>query len=55
LAYDKFNNFESDTYNKLGRYNEVIEVFFEDFQYDVNKRGRATHDFWDISLSLEEV
>jgi len=55
LAYDKFNNFETDNYNKLGRYNEIVEVFFEDFQYDVSKRGRATHDFWNISLSLEEV
>lgn len=55
LAYDKFSNFEDDAYNKLGRYNEIVEVFFEDFQYDVTKRGRATHDFWDISLSLEEV
>lgn len=55
LAYDKFNNFDSDSYNKLGRYNEVVEVFFDSFDYDVNKRGRATHDFWDISLSLEEV
>jgi len=55
LAYDKFNNFEDDAYNKLGRYNEVVEVFFEDFQFDVTRRGRATHDFWDVSLSLEEV
>jgi hypothetical protein len=55
LAYDKLTNFDTDQYNKLGQYNEVIEVFFDDFQYDVIKRGRSTHDFWDISLSLEEV
>lgn len=55
LAYDKLNNFSSDSYNKLGQYNEIIEVFFDDFQYDVSGRGRSTHDFWDISLSLEEV
>lgn len=55
LAYDKFTNFDSDTYNKLGRYNEIVEVFFDDFQYEVSQRGRATHDFWDISFSLEEV
>lgn len=55
LAYDKLTNFSSDSYNKLGRYNEIIEVFFDDFQYDVVNRGRATHDFWNISLSLEEV
>ena len=55
LAYDKLTNFESDKYNKLSQYNEIIEVFFEDFTYDIVNRGRATHDFWDISLSLEEV
>lgn len=55
LAYDKFNNFSENSYSKLGQYNEIVEVFFEDFQYDVSKRGRATHDFWNISLSLEEV
>jgi hypothetical protein len=55
LAYDKLTNFPSDRYNKLGQYNEIIEVFFDDFQYDVVNRGRGTHDFWDISLSLEEV
>ena len=55
LAYDKLTNFDSDRYNKLGRYNEIVEVFFDDFQYDVVNRGRSTHDFWNISLSLEEV
>ena len=55
LAYDKLTNFASDRYNKLGRYNEIVEVFFDDFQYDVVNRGRSTHDFWNISLSLEEV
>lgn len=55
LAYDKLTNFQSDKYNKLSQYNEIIEVFFEDFQYDIVNRGRATHDFWNISLSLEEV
>jgi hypothetical protein len=55
LAYDKFNNFNENSYSKLGQYNEIVEVFFQDFQYDVSKRGVATHDFWNISLSLEEV
>lgn len=55
LAYDKLTNFTDDNYNKLDRYNEIIEVFFDDFQYDIVARGRATHDFWNISLSLEEV
>ena len=55
LAYDKLTNFDTDQYNRLGQYNEVLEVMFEDFNYDVIARGRSTHDFWDISLSLEEV
>lgn len=33
---------------------ETYNVFFEDFSYNVKKRG-ATHDLWDISMSLVEV
>ena len=55
LAYDKFSNFGDDKYNKMNRYNEVVEVLFDDFSYTVVSRGATTHDFWDISLSLEEV
>lgn len=55
IAYDKFNNFGSDDYSRMEEYNEVVEVFFEDFSYEVVKRGQGTHDFWNISLSLEEV
>ena len=62
LAYDKFSNFETDKstvglegHNKMNRYNEIVEVFFDDFSYSVVSRGATTHDFWDISLSLEEV
>lgn len=55
LAYDKYNNFSEDRYNKFAEYNEVVEVFFEDFEHSVLKRGASTHDYWDISLSLEEV
>ena len=55
LAYDKLTNFPSDRYNKLSQYNEIVEVFFDDFQYDIVNRGRSTHDFWNISLSLEGV
>jgi hypothetical protein len=42
-------------YNKLGRYNQVIEMYISDFSYTVNKRGGTNFDFWDISVSLEEV
>ena len=55
LAYDKFSNFGDDKYNKMNRYNEIVEVFFDDFSYTIVSRGATTHDFWDISLSLEEV
>jgi len=54
LAYDKFNNFNND-YNKFGQYNEILEVFFVDFQHEVVKRGQSSHDFWNISLTVEEV
>jgi len=55
LAYDKFTNFSENKYSKMGQYNEVIEMVFDDFQYNVSKRGMGTHDFWNVSLSLEEV
>jgi hypothetical protein len=57
LAYDKHTNFGRDaaSYNNLQKYNEVVEVFFSDFSYGVVKRGGSNHDFWNISLKLEEV
>lgn len=57
LAYDNYKNFEDveGTYSRLGQYNEIIEVFFSNFDYSVQKRGGSNHDFWNISLSLEEV
>jgi hypothetical protein len=55
LAYDNYTNFENDRYNRLSQYNEVVEVFFSDFSYSVEKRGRSNHDYWNISLALEEV
>lgn len=57
LAYDKYNNFtDPETkYANLQKYNEVIEVYFSDFQYSVVKRGGSNYDFWNISFTLEEV
>jgi hypothetical protein len=57
LAYDKYSNFESenDKYNKLGQYNEVVEMFIADFQYSVEKRNGSSYDFWNVSVTLEEV
>jgi hypothetical protein len=57
LSYDNYLNFgETDqAYDNLNKYSEVVEVFFSDFSYTVNKRGGSNHDLWDISVSLEEV
>ena len=57
LAYDKYSSFGDDdsAYAHLPQYNQVIEMFFADFQYSVEKRGAANYDFWNISFSLEEV
>lgn len=57
LAYDKYNNFgqDAEAYGNLHKYNQVVEVFFSDFQYSVVKRGGTNHDFWNVSVSLEEV
>lgn len=57
LAYDNYKNFEDteNPYGHLAKYNEVIEVFFSNFDYSVQKRGGTNYDFWNISLSLEEV
>jgi hypothetical protein len=56
LAYDKFNNFtDENSMSKLGQYNQVVEVFFSDFNYSVVKRGGSNYDFWDVSVTLEEV
>jgi hypothetical protein len=55
LAYDNYSNFETETFNRLGQYNQIIEVFFSGFDYTIQKRGGSNFDFWDISLDLEEV
>lgn len=57
LAYDKYNNFgkESADMSHLPEYNQIIQVYFSNFTYDVVKRGRANHDLWNVSVTLEEV
>ena len=55
LAYDNYANFNTGIYSRLSQYNEVVEVFFEDFTYSVIKRGSGTHDYWNVSMDLEEV
>jgi len=57
LAYDKYSNFGKDDtgYGHLGQYNQLVEMFFSDFSYSVQKRGGSNHDFWNISVTLEEA
>ena len=56
LSYD-----ESGTGN-LNRYTQVLQMYFAGFDYEVEKRGQAWSsgtaagfDFWNISMSLEQV
>lgn len=47
LAYDK--------YDLNIKYNEIIKMYFKDFNYSIVKRSYSVHDFWNINLTLEEV
>ena len=57
LAYDKYKNFgdNDSAFENLGKYNQIIQVYFSDFNYSVVKRGGSNHDLWNISVMLEEV
>ena len=57
LAYDKYDNFGKDlaAYGHLAQYNQIIQVYFADFNYSVVKRGGNNFDMWNISVTLEEV
>lgn len=57
LAYDKYSNFGDDNnaFAHLGQYNEIVEVYFANFNYSVVKRGGNNFDLWNISVTLEEV
>lgn len=57
LSYDKYSNFGKDdpAYGHLGQYNELVEVFFSNFNYSIEKRGGSNFDLWNISVTLEEV
>lgn len=57
LAYDKYTNFGKDNaaYAHLPQYNQIVEVFFSNFEYNVVSRGAYTHDLWNVSLTLEEA
>jgi hypothetical protein len=61
LAYDKYKNFPVNgeitnaSFGHLAQYNQIIQVYFSDFNYSVVKRGATNHDLWNISVTLEEV
>jgi hypothetical protein len=57
LSYDNYKAFGDDAaaYGNLAKYSQIVEVFFADFQYSVVKRGGSNYDFWNISVTLEEV
>ncbi len=57
LSYDKPQNFanDSDRYNHLAEYSQVIEMYISDFSYSVDKRGGRNFDLWNVNISLEEV
>lgn len=60
LAYDNYPNFGKDVsgMSHFAEYNEIVQVYFADFSYEVVKRGGGSnprHDLWNISVSLEEV
>jgi hypothetical protein len=57
LSYDKYLNFgkEEDAFSNLNKYSEVIEMYFSSFNYSVVKRGGTNYDFWNVSVTLEEV
>jgi hypothetical protein len=54
LSYDNYKNLNNER-NRLTEYSEVVEVFFDDFEYSIEKRGGTNFDYWNISLGLEEV
>jgi hypothetical protein len=63
LAYDKFRVNGIENFNRLSNYNQVLKMYFSSFDYNIEKRGGAWSsggtatgfDFWNISMSLEEV
>lgn len=56
VAYDNYDLLEGfeDVYVHLAKYNERLEMYFEDFSFEVVKRG-PRFDYWNVSLSLVEV
>ena len=62
MSIKKYTNFEDtastpddERFKNINKYNEIIEVFFSDFNYSVVKRSGLNFDFWNVSLTLEEA
>jgi hypothetical protein len=57
LAYDKYSNFgdDNEAFGHLAQYNQIVQVYFADFNYSIVKRGGNNFDLWNISVTLEEV
>jgi hypothetical protein len=57
LSYDRHDKFadQVDEYDHLRQYNDIVEVYFSSFNFNIVKRGGSNHDFWNISLELEEA
>lgn len=65
LSYDKPQNFITNKYEHLQEYTEVVQMYISDISYVVNKRAHVSakniaeqntgFDYWDISITLEEV
>jgi len=61
LAYDKYSNFSPTSedsnaaYKHLSSYNQIMQVYFSDFNYTVTKRGGSNFDLWNVSVTLEEA
>ncbi len=56
LSYDKYQNFgdTAEAKTRMNQYGQVLEMFISNFEYSVTKRG-GLYDFWDVSVTLEEV
>jgi hypothetical protein len=56
MVYDKVHSMGTDDskYSKLTRPSEVVPVFFEDFNFNIIKRG-PNNDLWTVSMVLVEA
>jgi hypothetical protein len=61
LSYDKYTNFDAaggtdeTSMAHLNQYSQIIQMYITSFNYSVEKRGGTNYDFWNISVTLEEV